>query len=91
MCSTKNMPATQDPREQLRMIRLQLRTLHGQYSLVSNLYQLAGEYATLCDQLVDLLAAQTPSQPVEFKLPLATTLNETTGGAQPPGSTPTAH
>ena len=41
-----------DAHEAVRQAKLHLRALNAQYSLIGNLYQLAGEYAGLAERMV---------------------------------------
>lgn len=56
-----------DPREAVRQAKLHLRALNAQYSLIGNLYQLAGEYASLADRMIavaeEALRAPEPEEP----------------------------
>ena len=58
MADTENQPKT--PTVAIREYRMHLRALNTQLNTFSGIYQLAGEYSALCEQLLQQLQAKEP-------------------------------
>ena len=57
---TKTQVSQKDPSFAIREYRMHLRALNTQLNTFSGIYQLAGEYAALCEQLLLQLQAKEP-------------------------------